>query len=122
MCPTFADGLHPALKQVEESQQRCYTLVSGTRTIREGVSEMRKLRIIIPIAIAVVVVTAIGFGVAFAQGNEKGDSNASRLAAKVAEILGLDAAVVDDAIKQARKSSGMKLSRRSSMPWLKRVG
>ena len=77
--------------------------MSGTRTIREGISEMRKLRIIIPIAIAVVVVTAIGFGVAFAQGNEKGDSNASRLAAKVAEILGLDAAVVDDAIKQARE-------------------
>ena len=63
---------------------------------------MRKMRIIIPLAIAVVVVTAIGFGVAFAQGNEKGDSNASRLAAKVAEILSLDAAVVDDAIKQAR--------------------
>ena len=42
---------------------------------------MRKMRIIIPLAIAVVVVTAIGFGVAFAQGNEKGDSNASRLAA-----------------------------------------
>ena len=78
-------------------------MVSGTRTIRERISEMRKLRIIIPIAIAVVVVTAIGFGVAFAQGNEKGDSNASRLAAKVAEILGLDAAVVDDAIKQARE-------------------
>ena len=64
---------------------------------------MRKLRIIIPTAIAVVVVTAIGFGAAFAQGNEKGDSNASRLAAKVAEILGLDAAVVDDAIEQARE-------------------
>ena len=64
---------------------------------------MRRMRIIIPIAIAVGVVTAIGFGVAFAQGNEKGDSNASRLAAKVAEILGLDAAVVDDAIKQARE-------------------
>ena len=64
---------------------------------------MRRMRIIIPIAMAVVVVTAIGFGVAFAQGNEKGHSNASRLAAKVAVILGLDTAVVDDAIKQARR-------------------
>ena len=64
---------------------------------------MRKMRIIIPIAIAVVLLTSIGFGVAFAQENEKGDSNASRLAAKVAEMLGLDAAVVDDAIKQARE-------------------
>ena len=64
---------------------------------------MRKLRIIIPTAIAVVAVTVVGFSVALAQGNEKGDSNASKLAAKVAEILGLDAAVVDDAIKHARR-------------------
>ena len=64
---------------------------------------MRKLRIIIPIAIALVAVAVVGFSIALAQENEKGDSNASKLAAKVAEILGLDAAVVDDAIKQARK-------------------
>ena len=64
---------------------------------------MRKLQIIIPMAIAVVAVTAIGLSVAFAQENEKGDSNASRLATKVADILGLDATVVDDAIKQARE-------------------
>ena len=64
---------------------------------------MSKLRIITPIAIVVVAVIAIGFSVAFAQGNGKGDSNASRLAAKVAEILGLDTAVVDGAIKQARE-------------------
>jgi len=64
---------------------------------------MRKLRIIIPTAIAVVAVAVVGFSIALAQENEKGDSNASKLAAKVAEILGLDAAVVDDAIKQARK-------------------
>ena len=37
------------------------------------------------------------------QGNGEGDSNASKLATKVAEILGLDTAVVDDAIKQARE-------------------
>ena len=74
-----------------------------TRTIREGISEMRKLRIIIPIAIAVVAIATISISVVLAQENEKGDSNASRLAAKVAVILGLDTAVVDDAIKQARR-------------------
>ena len=84
-------------------QQRYYNLVSGTGTIREEISGMRKLRIIIPLVMAIVAVTAIGFSVALAQENEKGDSNASRLAAKVAEILGLDAAEVDDAIKQARR-------------------
>ena len=84
-------------------QQRYYNQVSGTRTIREEISGMRKLRIIIPIVVAIVAVTAIGFSLALAQENERGDSNASRLAAKVAEILGLDAAEVDDAIKQARR-------------------
>ena len=84
-------------------QQRYYNLVSGTRTIREEISGMRKLRIIIPMVMAIVAVTAIGFSVALAQENERGDSNASRLAAKVAEILGLDGAEVDGAIKQARE-------------------
>ena len=84
-------------------QQRYYNLASGTRLIREEISGMRKLRIIIPLVIAIVAVAAIGFSVALAQENERGDSNASRLAAKVAEILGLDTAVVDDAIKQARR-------------------
>ena len=84
-------------------QQRYYNLASGTRLIREEISGMRKLRIIIPIVMAIVAVTAIGFSVALAQENERGDSNANRLAAKVAEILGLDAAEVDDAIKQARR-------------------
>ena len=64
---------------------------------------MRKLRIILSIAIAVVAVTTISLSVVLAQENERGDSNASRLAAKVAEILGLDAAEVDDAINQARR-------------------
>ena len=64
---------------------------------------MRKMRIIIPIAIAVVSVTVFSFTVVLAQENERGDSNASRLAAKVAKILGLDAAEVDDAINQARR-------------------
>ena len=64
---------------------------------------MRKLRIAIPIAIAVVAIATISISVVLAQENEKGDSNASRLAAKVAVILGLDTAVVHDAIKQARR-------------------
>ena len=83
--------------------QLCYNLVSGTRTIREGISGMRKLQIIIPLVIAVVAVAVISFSIALAQGNEGGDSNASKLAIRVAEILGLDTAVVDDAIKQARE-------------------
>ena len=64
---------------------------------------MRKLRIIIPLSIAVVAVAIISFSIALAQGNEGGDSNAGKLATKVAEILGLDTAVVDRAIKQARE-------------------
>ena len=64
---------------------------------------MKKLRIIIPLSLAVVAVTIISFSIALAQGNEGGDSNASKLAIRVAEILGLDTAVVDHAIKQARE-------------------
>ena len=74
-----------------------------TRTIREEIPGMRKMRIIIPITIAVVAVTAFSLTVVLAQENERGDSNASKLAAKVAKILGLDAAEVDDAINQARR-------------------
>ena len=62
---------------------------------------MKKLKIIIPAAIAVVAVAVMSFSVALAQENENGDSNASKLAAKVAEILGLDTSEVDEAIKQA---------------------
>jgi hypothetical protein len=62
---------------------------------------MKKLRIIMPLAMAMVAVAVISFSVALAQENENSDSNASKLAVKVAEILGLDAAVVDDAIRQA---------------------
>ena len=64
---------------------------------------MKKLRITIPLAAAVVAVAVISFSVALAQENENSDSNASELAIKVAEILGLDTAVVDDAIKQTRE-------------------
>ena len=64
---------------------------------------MRKLQIIIPLVIAVVAVAVISFSIALAQGNEEDDSNASKLAITVAEILGLDTAVVDDAIKQAHE-------------------
>lgn len=64
---------------------------------------MRKLRIIITLVIAVVAVAVISFSIALGQENGRGDSNASKLAIRVAKILGLDAAVVDDAIKQARE-------------------
>ena len=64
---------------------------------------MKKMRIIIPLSIAVASVAIISFSIALAQGNEGSDSNASKLATKVAEILGLDTAVVDHAIKQARE-------------------
>ena len=64
---------------------------------------MRKLQIIIPLVIAVVAVAVISFSIALAQGNKGGDSNTGKLAIRVAEILGLDTAVVDDAIKQARE-------------------
>ena len=64
---------------------------------------MRKVRIGISLVIAVVAVATISFNIALAQGNEGDDSNASKLAITVAEILGLDTAVVDDAIKQARE-------------------
>ena len=64
---------------------------------------MRKLLFVIPIAIAIVTAAGISFSVVLAQKNEKGDSNANTLANKVAQILGLDAAVVNDAFNQARK-------------------
>ena len=114
----FTNRLWPARGNVEEEvrenlitfhltlrfmQHRYYNLESGTRTIREEISGMRKLRIIIPIVMAIVAVTTISLSVVLAQENERGDSNASRLAAKVAEILGLDVAEVDGAIQQARE-------------------
>jgi len=64
---------------------------------------MRNLWIIIPIAVAVVTVSVFSLTVVFAQGNAEGDSNTSKLVIKVAGILGLDTAVVDDAIKQAHR-------------------
>ncbi|MCL0029069.1 hypothetical protein M1N23_02860 [Dehalococcoidia bacterium] len=73
------------------------------RVVRQEISEMRKYKIVIPIAIAMVAVAVVSFSVALAQGNGEGDSNASKLAIKVAEILGLDTTEVNDAIKQARK-------------------
>jgi hypothetical protein len=77
--------------------------VREIRTIRVEIPGMSKMRIIIPITIAMVAVTAFSLTVVLAQENEIGDSNASNLAAKVAKILGLDAAEVDDAINQARR-------------------
>ena len=64
---------------------------------------MRKLPIGISLVTAVVVGAIISFSIVLAQGNERDDSNASKLAIAVAEILGLDKTVVDDAIRQARE-------------------
>ena len=64
---------------------------------------MKNLRIIIPISIALIAVTTISFSVVFAQESEKDSSTIGKLSGRVAEILGLDASVVDDAIKQAHK-------------------
>lgn len=64
---------------------------------------MRKLRVIIPLTIAMVAGSIISFSVALAQMNEDGTSNASKLAIRVAEILGIDSEDVNTAINQARK-------------------
>ena len=50
-----------------------------------------------------VLISVIGFSVAFAQDNTKNESNVSKLAIKVADILGLDSTVVDAAIKEAAR-------------------
>ena len=47
---------------------------------------MKRLRIIMPIGIAVVAIAAISVSVILAQENEKGGSDASMLASKVAKI------------------------------------
>ena len=64
---------------------------------------MKRLSIIIPLTVALILVFTIGFSVIFAQGNAKDESNVSKLAVKVADILGLDSAVVDGAIKEAAR-------------------
>ena len=64
---------------------------------------MKKLRVVIPLALAVIGIMVISLNVAFAQGERDADSGTGSLATKVAEILGLDAVEVDSAIKQARE-------------------
>ena len=63
---------------------------------------MTKLRIILPILIAVVTGTIISFSVVMAQENDTGDKNPGTFATKLAEILGLNPTVVDQAVQQAR--------------------
>ena len=63
---------------------------------------MTKLRIILPILIAVVTGTIISFSVAMAQENDTGDKNPGNFATKLAEILGLNPTIVDQAVQQAR--------------------
>lgn len=63
---------------------------------------MTKLRIILPILIAVVTGTIISFSVAMAQENDTGDKKPGNFATKLAEILGLNPTIVDQAVQQAR--------------------
>ena len=60
-------------------------------------------RIIITTIASIILATAVSAGVLFAVESESGESNVSKLATKVAQILGLDEQAVDDAINQARK-------------------
>ena len=63
---------------------------------------MTKLRIILPILIAVATGTIISFSVVMAQENVTGDKNPGKFATKLAEILGLNPTIVDQAVQQAR--------------------
>lgn len=63
---------------------------------------MTKLRIVLPVLIAVVTGTIISFSVAMAQENDIGDKSPGKFATKLAEILGLNPTIVDQAVQQAR--------------------
>ena len=64
---------------------------------------MKRLRVVIPIALATLAITIASVSIVFAQESDKVDTTTNKLAVRVAEILGLDVTEVDDAIKQARK-------------------
>ena len=64
---------------------------------------MTGTRIVITTIVSIILATAVSAGVLFAVENESGESNVSKLATKVAQILGLDENTVDDAINQARR-------------------
>lgn len=63
---------------------------------------MRKRWIIIPVALVTMALAVAATGVALAHENN-GDSKADKFTSRVAEILGLDQAQVEDAMKQARQ-------------------
>ena len=63
---------------------------------------MKKLRIMVPVAIGIVLVAFLSLNIALAQEDGEKKTSPDKFVSKVAEILGLDAAEVDDAIKQAR--------------------
>ena len=69
----------------------------------EGQYWMKKLQICILIVVALFTVTGVSISVALAQENETDGSNANRFVVKLAEILGQDEVVVEDAIKQTRR-------------------
>ena len=57
----------------------------------------------VPVAIAVGLVTFLSLNIALAQEDGEKKTSPDRFVSKVAEILGLDAAEVDEAIKQAKE-------------------
>ena len=64
---------------------------------------MKKRWITLIVALLLATVSAISTTIILAGGEDVKSSDFGRLSTKVAQILGLDEAVVDDAIKQARR-------------------
>ena len=62
---------------------------------------MKKTWVLLTTVATVVAITVVSFSLVWAQGDEEKDRPASDFAARIAEILGLDATAVDAAIKQA---------------------
>lgn len=63
---------------------------------------MRKRWILVPVALVAMALAVATVGVALAH-ESNGDSKADKFTSRVAEILGLDQAQVEDAMKQARQ-------------------
>lgn len=63
---------------------------------------MRKRWILVPVALVTMALAVATVGVALAH-ESNGDSKADKFTSRVAEILGLDEAQVEDAMKQARQ-------------------
>lgn len=64
---------------------------------------MRKRWIVLPMAVALLAIGAVTMGAALAHRGTNGDLPMSSFPSRVAAILGLDEAQVQDAMNQARK-------------------